>query len=90
MKDYDAYEVAYKNGYRKAIEDVSACRIGQTAWGFGVYGGRKHIKSGEISEVYFMGEEMRLCAAIKGLSRGVWGKDIFATREEAERALYGK
>lgn len=34
-----------------------------------------------------MANEKRLCVVVHGIARGEWGKTIFGTYEEAERAI---
>lgn len=66
------------------------CNIGDTVWAIRNYGGGKVIRSGKVSEMYFAGEYMKLCIVAKGISRGVWGKEIFGSYEEAQKALYAQ
>lgn len=59
------------------------CRIGDTAWAIRNYGGTKKIMSGKVSEMYYVGEEMKLCIVVKNIARGTWGKDVFGSFEAA-------
>ena len=82
---------------RGCIEDAPAekvypvpCRIGDEVFCLRNRNGRKwEIFEGTVSQMYF-GEDMRICIYAKGGSRGEWGKEFFATREEAEEGLRRK
>lgn len=63
------------------------CKIGDTVYGIRRYKGRI-VKSGTVSEM-FCNQYGELIIAIKNVCRGCWGKQIFATHEEAEAALKG-
>lgn len=68
--------------------EVIPCKIGDTVWGITKYSGgltRKARKS-TVSAMFFLGD-MRLCIVARSISRGEWGKEIFATQEEAEAAI---
>jgi hypothetical protein len=72
------------------LEDAPAvnplpCKIGDTVWTFRNYWGTPIIKSGVVSEMFYL-DDMRLAIVVKNTARGFWGKDIFATYEEAEAA----
>ena len=62
------------------------CKIGDTVWAIRNHSGTKVIRSGKVSEMYFI-EKMRLCIVVKNISRGEWGKVVFATAEEARQAI---
>lgn len=62
------------------------CKIGGTAYGIRNYNGKKRVEEGKVSEMLFT-DDMRLLIVIKHICRGVAGKDIFFTREDAEKAL---
>lgn len=62
---------------------VPPCKIGDTVWAIRNYHTTKKIMSGKVSEMFYMGEEMRLCIVVKNISRGLWGKDVFGSYEEA-------
>lgn len=66
---------------------VLPCRLGDTVWGIQRYSacGWK-AKPGKVYQMYY-GEDMRLCISVKRVCLGQWGKQVFATREEAEAAL---
>ena len=61
------------------------CKIGDTVYGIRRYQDRI-VKSGTVSEMFY-NQNMELIIAIKNVCRGCWGKQIFATLEEAEAAL---
>lgn len=63
------------------------CKIGDTVYAIRNYGGIKRVMTGKVSEMYFSGEEMRLCIVVKCIARGLWMKDVFPTYEDAERKL---
>ena len=63
------------------------CKIGDIVWAIRNYHSTKKIMPGKVSEMYFIGKEMRLCIVVKNISRGTWGKDIFGSYEEAEKRL---
>ena len=63
------------------------CNIGDTVWAIRRYGGVKYVRKTKVSEMYFVGEQMKLCIVAKGVSRGSWGETIFPSYEEAERSL---
>lgn len=65
------------------------CQIGDEVWGIRAYKGAKHAQCGRVSEMFFT-EDMRLMIAIKHICRGEWGKNIFATRQEAIATLEAK
>ena len=69
---------------------VLPCKVGDTVFGLNRHHKRgSYVMEGEVKEMYFAEEDMRLCIVVKGACRGEWGKVIFGTREEAERALAG-
>lgn len=60
------------------------CRIGDTVYAIRNYGTVKKVQRGIVSEMYFVGKEMKLCIVVKNVCRGEWGKNIFATEAECE------
>lgn len=84
--------------HRKMIIDAPAvdamvipCKIGDTVWAIRpTRGGHLCAMKGVVSEMQFIGSEMRLSITIRGRCRGEWGKTIFATREEAEAEIARK
>ena len=65
---------------------IIPCRLGDKVWAIRNYSGHKKAIEGKVSEMYFI-EEMTLVIVVKNVARGRWGKTIFATREECERAI---
>lgn len=63
------------------------CKIGDTVWAIRNYHSTKKVMSGKVSEMYFVGEEMKLCIVVHNIARGVWMEDIFPTKEDAEERL---
>ena len=75
---------------RKFIEKAPAvnplpCKIGDTVWGIRYHTGVPYIKQGVVSEMAYL-DDMRMAIAVKFApkynTRGFWGVNIFATREE--------
>ena len=64
------------------------CKIGDEVWGLKIYRDVRIPKKGVVHQMYF-GEDMTLCICVKNVCRGQWGRNIFATREEAEAAIGG-
>lgn len=64
---------------------VIPCKIGDTVWAVRrLNGGHLCAMQSVVSEMQFVGSEMRLSITVRGVCRGEWGKTIFATQEEAE------
>jgi hypothetical protein len=42
---------------------------------------------GKVSEIYFVGEQMKLCIVVHNIARGAWMKEVFPTQEDAEKRL---
>lgn len=66
------------------------CRIGDTVWAIRDYKGTKIPQQGIVSEMFFTGENMRLCIVVRYVARGEWGKTIFGSYEEAKLYLEEK
>lgn len=79
------------NAERSAEEAIITipCKIGDTVWAIRDYNGVRIAKKGKVSEMYFI-EGMRLCICVKQIARGEWGKIVFATKEDCEKALRGR
>lgn len=76
---------------------VLPCKIGDYAYAIRNYKGHIHPQRGIVSEMYFLPNRnggMKLCVAVKGIARGEWGNEIFATDAaayaEIERRNNGK
>ena len=64
------------------------CKVGDEVWAIRTYGnGVKVPQKGKVSEMYYIDESMRLCIVVKGITRGEWGKRVFATKEDAEKHI---
>ena len=62
------------------------CKIGDKVYACN-YKGDTRIYSGIVSEMFYVGKEMKLCIVVKNCIRGYWGENVFATREEAEERI---
>lgn len=62
------------------------CRVGDLVWVLRSYHGVKHPQQGRVSEL-ILTPNLRLMISVKHIARGEWGKEVFATCEEAEKAL---
>lgn len=73
---------------RQKSENELPCKIGDTVWCIRNYNGKPRPKEGKVSEMYYI-EDMSLTIVVKGVARGKWGKDVFATEEEAIKKIKG-
>ena len=64
------------------------CNIGDTVYAIRNHRGEKYPHKGVVSEMYFT-SDMSLMIVVKNIARGQWGKEVFRTEEEAEKALEG-
>ena len=62
------------------------CKIGDKVWIARRYKCHKRPRWGIVSEMFFT-DDMELCIVVKGVARGKWGVDVFATYEEAEEQI---
>lgn len=62
------------------------CKMGDTVWAIRNYRGVKHPQKGVVDSMFFT-KNMRLLIVVKHIARGEWGKEVFSTKEEAEKAL---
>lgn len=62
------------------------CKIGDEVWAIRNYNGVKHPQKGFVSDMLFT-RDMKLHIVVKHIARGEWGKDVFATYEEAAEAI---
>lgn len=62
------------------------CKIGDKVWIARRYKCHKRPRWGIVSEMFFT-EDMELCIVVKGVARGKWGVDVFATCEEAQAEI---
>lgn len=65
---------------------VLPCRIGDTVWAIRCYRGVLVSQQGRVSEMLFA-DGMKLSIVVKHICRGEWDDKVFATREDAERAI---
>ena len=63
------------------------CKIGDTVWAIRNYHGTKIPKQGKVTGMFFIGEKMELCIVVQNIARGMWGRKIFATEEEAWKVI---
>ena len=71
---------------RQALIVELPCKIGDTMWGIRDWRGKPCIRQGTVSEMFF-NNDMQIIIVLYGICRGLLGKKIFCTFEEAERAL---
>ena len=65
---------------------IIPCEIGDEVYAIRRFSGTVRIQKGKVSEMYFI-EGMRLCIVVKNIARGEWGKTVFPSREEAQKAI---
>lgn len=71
----------------KTVDAVEVpCKIGDEVWAIRNYKGIKHPQKGFVSDMFFT-RDMKLHIVVKHIARGEWGKDVFATYEEAAEAI---
>lgn len=92
MNNYDATEAAFRNGYAEGFaagKKASAlpCKIGDTVFVLKSFSDQRLLKSGKVSQMYYDDERMNLVICVRHIMRGLWGRDVFATKEEALEAL---
>ena len=82
------YEGIREDLYKLPTVDAVAvpCKMGDEVWGLKKYRSRLIPEKGVVYQMYF-GDDMRLCICVKNVCRGEWGKNVFATKEEADAAL---
>lgn len=85
--DYLYYHKAVCDFFTDKQSRVIPCKIGDEVWAFRNCVGTKIIRKAHVSEMYFVGEEMKLCIVAKGVGRGEWMKTVFPSYEEAQKRL---
>ena len=70
----------------KAKAVALPCRIGDRVWAIRNYKGFLNPKEGVVSQMFFS-DNMDLVICVKFEARGLWGKTVFATKEEAEAEI---
>lgn len=91
MTDNEAHGQAFEHGravgYEQCRKELLPCRIGDTVWGIRKgKGGYRQPLQGLVYHMEYT-DDMRLCICVRGVCRGLWGQQVFATRAEAEAAL---
>ena len=64
------------------------CKIGDKVWAICNRGGVKRPQESIVSDMYFT-KNMEIVIVARYVARGLWGKTVFLTKEEAEIALKG-
>lgn len=62
------------------------CKVGDEVWCIKRYSRGYQVVNGRVNELYFT-EGMQLGISVYHVTKGQWGKKIFATRKEAEEAF---
>lgn len=62
------------------------CKIGDTVYCIRNFKGKKHIKKGFVSEMFYR-KDMELVIVVSNIGRGLYGEKVFNTMEEAEQYL---
>ena len=65
---------------------IVPCKIGEFVWAIRNYQGVPHPQQGKVSEM-FITKETKLMIVVSHIARGYWGETIFATYDEARRAI---
>ncbi len=93
IAEYDRVHIGPPGGARKLMVDAPTvdavpmpCKMGDEVWGLRKTRYSLSPEKGIVHHMYF-GDDMRLCICVKNVCRGEWGKNVFATYEEAEAAL---
>lgn len=63
------------------------CRIDDEVYVIRRYRSEPTIKKGKVSQMYFVGKEMRLAIVVENIARGEWGKVVFPTYDEAKQRI---
>ena len=66
------------------------CRIGDTVYAIRNHNGTDVIRSGVVSEMFYVGEQMDLCIVVAHVCRGRWGKNVFPSYDDAHKYLEAK
>lgn len=88
----DEPEIVLDNDITCILEEVPTAyeappfKIGDTAWTHRTYKGVTHAQEGVVSQMFY-NKDMELVITIKHVSRGLLGKKVFLTKEDAEQAL---
>lgn len=71
---------------REGKMPVLPCKVGDLVYGVRPYRGHLHVARAPVTEMYFT-QDMRLHIVVKHVCRGEFGKEVFLSHEDAERAL---
>jgi hypothetical protein len=63
------------------------CRVGDEVWFLKLYHTKRVPTKGYVSEIKFVDRDMRLLICVAYVGRGEWNKQVFATQEEALKAI---
>ena len=63
------------------------CKIGDEVYAVRSFKACDRIYKGKVTQMYFVGEEMKLAIVVNAIARGEWGKSVFATEKEARMVL---
>ena len=66
--------------------NILPCKIGDTVYCIRNFKGKKHIKKGVVSEMFYR-NDMELVIVVSNIGRGLYGEKVFNTMEEAEQYL---
>lgn len=62
------------------------CKVGDEVWVIRNYHSTPRAQKGRVDEMFFC-DDMSLCIVVRYVGRGLWGKKVFATKEDAEKAI---
>ena len=79
---------AYEDAEEQGRLTVLPCKVGDYVWAISQRNRGKEATQGRVSQMFYM-DGMELCVVVYHVCRGIWGKNVFATKEEAEAALGG-
>lgn len=89
-------KIEYAHGWNCAIDIIKKaptvaavelpCKMGDIVWGIKKFHHGQTVKQGTVYQMFFA-DDMRLCICVKNVCRGEWGKNVFATKEEAVAAI---
>lgn len=93
LAEYDRQHEGEPGRARKLIEEapvvdavVLPCKLGDVVWAIRSYKGIKRPQKNVVSEMFFR-KNMELIIVVSHVARGLWGETVFATKEDAEKAL---
>ena len=93
LAEYDRVHVGEPGGARKLMEDAPSinaveipCKIGNEVWGIKKFNHGVKVCKGTVYQMYII-EDMKLSIVVRGVGCGEWGRNLFATKEEAEEKI---